>query len=66
MPDYFFEDELMPRANELKRGMVIEINDEPHVVKNVEMRNPSSCGASTLYKIRFTHLKTSRPVFVFH
>ncbi len=54
----FFEDELVPRANELKRGMVVEINDEPHVVKNVEVRNPSSRGASTLYKIRFTHLKT--------
>jgi len=34
MPDYFFEDESVPRASELKRGMVVEINDEPHVVKN--------------------------------
>jgi len=42
MPAYFFEDELMPKANEQKRGMVVEINDEPHVVKNVEVRNPSS------------------------
>lgn len=42
MPDYFFEDESVPRANELKRGMVVEINDEPHVVKNVEVRNLSS------------------------
>jgi elongation factor P len=60
MPAYFFEDEYVPRANELKRGMVVEINDEPHVVKNVEVRNPSSRGASTLYKIRFTHLKTKQ------
>ena len=50
----------MPKANELKRGMVVEINDEPHVVKNVEVRNPSSRGASTLYKIRFTHLRTKQ------
>jgi len=50
----------VPKANELKRGMVVEINDEPHVVKNVEVRNPSSRGASTLYKIRFTHLKTKQ------
>jgi len=58
--DYFCEDVRVPRANELKRGMVVEINDEPHVVKNVEVRNPSSRGASTLYKIRFTHLKTKQ------
>ncbi|MEE9574908.1 MAG: elongation factor P-like protein YeiP, partial [Gammaproteobacteria bacterium] len=50
----------MPKANELKRGMVVEIHDEPHVVKNIEVRNPSSRGASTLYKIRFTHLKTKQ------
>jgi len=60
MPAYFSEDEYVPKANELKRGMVVEINDEPHVVKNVEVRNPSSRGASTLYKIRFTHLKTKQ------
>jgi len=60
MPDYFCEDEYVPRANELKRGMVVEINDQPHVVKNVEVRNPSSRGASTLYKVRFTHLKTKQ------
>jgi len=60
MPDYFCEEKYVPRANELKRGMVVEINDEPHVVKNVEVRNPSSRGASTLYKIRFTHLKTKQ------
>ncbi len=56
----FSENEQMPKANELKRGMVVEINDEPHVVKNIEVRNPSSRGASTLYKIRFTHLKTKQ------
>ena len=50
----------MPKANELKRGVVVEINDEPHIVKNIEVRNPSSRGASTLYNIRFTHLKTKQ------
>ena len=60
MPAYFCEVKRVPKANELKRGMVVEINDEPHVVKNIEVRNPSSRGASTLYKIRFTHLKTKQ------
>lgn len=50
----------MPRASDLKRGMVVEVNGEPHVVKNIEVRNPSSRGASTLYKIRFNHLKTKQ------
>jgi len=50
----------VPKANELKCGVVVEINDEPYVVKNIEVRNPSSRGASTLYKIRFTHLKTKQ------
>lgn len=50
----------MPKASDLKRGMVVEVNDEPHVVKNIEVRNPSSRGASTLYKIRFNHLKTKQ------
>ena len=50
----------MPKASDLKRGMVVEVNDEPHVVKSIEIRNPSSRGASTLYKIRFNHLKTKQ------
>lgn len=50
----------MPKASDLKRGMVVEVNDEPYSVKNIEVRNPSSRGASTLYKIRFNHLKTKQ------
>lgn len=38
--------------------MVVEINDAPHVVKQVEAKSPSSRGASTLYKVRFSHLQT--------
>ena len=50
----------MPRANELKSGMVVEINGVPHSVKNVDAKSPSSRGASTLYKVRFTNLKTGQ------
>ena len=32
----------------------------PHMVKQVEVRNPSSRGASTLYKVRFNNLKTGQ------
>ncbi|NOQ63368.1 MAG: elongation factor P-like protein YeiP [Methyloprofundus sp.] len=50
----------MPKASELKRGMIIEINEMPHAVKKVDSRSPSSRGASTLYKIRYTNLKTGQ------
>ncbi len=50
----------MPKASELKKGHVVEINGAPHSVKQVEAKSPSSRGAATLYKIRFTNLKTSQ------
>lgn len=50
----------MAKASDLKKGMVVEINGIPHVVKQVEVRSPSSRGASTLYKIRFNNLKTGQ------
>jgi elongation factor P len=50
----------MPKASDLKCGMVVEVNDEPYSVKKIEVRNPSSRGASTLYKVRFNHLKTKQ------
>jgi len=48
------------KASDLKRGMVVEVNSVPHVVKQVDAKSPSSRGASTLYKIRFTNLKTGQ------
>jgi elongation factor P len=50
----------VPKANEFKRGMVVDIDGVPHVIKTVECKSPSSRGASTLYKIRFNNLKTRR------
>ncbi len=50
----------MPKASELKRGMVVDIDDAPYIVKNVEAQSPSSRGATTLYKIRFYNLQTKQ------
>lgn len=50
----------MPKASDLKRGMIVEIDGAPHAVKKVEAKSPSSRGASTLYKVRFTNLKTGQ------
>ena len=48
----------MPKANELKRGMIIEFDGVPHAVKSVDCKSPSSRGASTYYKIRYNNLQT--------
>ena len=50
----------MPKASELKRGMVVEVNGAPHIVKQVEAKSPSSRGAATLYKVRFNNLQTKQ------
>ena len=50
----------MPKANELKRGMLIDIGGIPHVVKELEAKSPSSRGAATLYKVRFNNLQTGQ------
>jgi elongation factor P len=50
----------VPKANELKQGATIEINGEPYIVNKIEVRNPTSRGATTLYKIRYAHMKTKQ------
>lgn len=50
----------MVKASDLKKGMVVELNGTPHVVKQIEVRSPSSRGATTLYKIRFGNIKTGQ------
>jgi elongation factor P len=52
----------MPKASELKKGTVVEINGVPHAVKQLEAKSPSSRGASTIYKVRFTNLLTKQKV----
>lgn len=46
----------MPKASELKKGDVVDINGVPHIVNQVESKSPSARGAATLYKIRFNNL----------
>jgi len=50
----------MPKASELKRGMVVEIDAMPFSVKQIDVRSPTSRGANTLYKVRFVNLKTGQ------
>ena len=48
----------MPKASELKRGDVIDIDGVPYIVKQFDAKSPSSRGASTLYKVRLYNLIT--------
>ncbi len=50
----------MPRASELKNGMVIDINGVPHIVKQIEVKSPSARGAATLYKIRYNNMQSGQ------
>ena len=46
----------MPYAREIKKGNIVEINNQLYIARNIEAQNPSSRGASTLYKIRFKQI----------
>jgi len=50
----------MPRASELKKGFVVEIDGGVYVVRDIDIRNPSARGASTLYKVRFFNVRDGR------
>lgn len=50
----------MPKASELKSGMVVDVDGQPYVVKQVHAQNPSARGAATLYKTRLNHAGTGQ------
>jgi len=50
----------MPKASELKRGAIVEIDGAPYIVAEVEVKTPSSRSGTTLYKIRFRNLQTKQ------
>lgn len=50
----------MPKASDLKKGMIVELDGDPHIVRQLEAKSPSSRGAATLYKLRFYNLRTQQ------
>ncbi len=48
------------RANELKRGDLVDFDGQCCLVKKIDTRSPSARGASTLYKIRLDNLVTGQ------
>ena len=54
----------MPKASDLKKGMIIDMDGIPHIVKQLESKSPSARGAATLYKVRFNNLQTQQKLDV--
>jgi elongation factor P len=52
----------MPRANEIKKGMVLNYNSKLLIVKDIDIQAPSARGAATLYKMRFSDVRTGLKV----
>ena len=50
----------MPKAAEIKKGSIVEIDGLPHIARQVETKSPSSRSGTTLYKIRFNNLQTQQ------
>ncbi|MGI0115677.1 elongation factor P-like protein EfpL [Zooshikella sp. RANM57] len=44
----------MPKASDLAKGLVVNIGNSLGLVRDIEVKSPSSRGAQTLYKVRFT------------
>lgn len=50
----------MPKACDLKKGQVVDISGDAYLVKHIDVRTPSARGAVTLYKVRFSNIKTKQ------
>ena len=50
----------MPKAAELKKGQIIQINGQPYIVSNIDVKSPSSRSGTTLYKVRFNHVQSKQ------
>jgi elongation factor P len=50
----------VPKACNLKKGNVVNINDQPYQVKTIDVHTPSARGANTLYKVRFSNVATGQ------
>lgn len=52
----------MPKAADLKKGAIIEQDGQLLLVRNIDVRSPSSRGANTLYKVTFTNIQKKQKV----
>lgn len=52
----------MPKAADLKKGAIIEQDGQLLLVRNIDVRSPSSRGANTLYKVTFMNIQKKQKI----
>lgn len=52
----------MYTTSDLKRGLIIELDDAPHLVEVVQSSSPTARGASMIHKVKMRNLKTKQRV----
>ncbi|MBK8971010.1 MAG: elongation factor P-like protein YeiP [Hahellaceae bacterium] len=52
----------MPKAVDLKKADVVDRNGQLLVIKEIEVHSPSARGAATLYKVRYSDVRTGLKV----
>ncbi len=50
----------MPKACNLQKGNIIQLNGRPYQAKKIEAHTPSARGANTLYKVRFSEIPSGQ------
>ena len=48
----------MPKASEIKKGSIVEIDGNPHMVEDLQISTPTARGGSSLYRVRFRDLSS--------
>ncbi|MDD4873269.1 MAG: elongation factor P [Kiritimatiellae bacterium] len=52
----------MIRACDFKKGDIVQIGEDPHIVENIIVQTPAARGTATLYKVRFRNVQTKKKV----
>jgi elongation factor P len=52
----------MIQAGDFKKGDIVKVDGEPHVIESIFVQTPGARGAGTLYKVRFRSLATKRKI----
>ncbi|OGD27451.1 MAG: elongation factor P-like protein YeiP [Candidatus Aminicenantes bacterium RBG_13_63_10] len=50
----------MKKASDVRKGDIVKVDGEPHIVEALSVQIPAARGGATLYKVRFRNLKSKR------
>lgn len=50
----------MPKASDLKKGAVVDVDGALYIVRDIDIRSPSARGASTLYRVKMFNVQTNQ------